>query len=96
MAETTYEDKCQILSELWMEYRDDEDFEDFVNYNDLGLPLAYSITHGIVESNGIAAGFINETFRLLLVGLEIKEDPGFETFEDVLDYAKSVESELDE
>ncbi len=35
---TTFENKCDILSDLWMNYRFEKQFEDFVNYNDLGLP----------------------------------------------------------
>lgn len=97
MSETQFEFKCSILSELWMDYRNDEDFEDFVEYNDLGLPLAYAIENGIVESNPIANQFVEETFRLLLVGLEIEGDPGFETLDDVFEYGQydKVKEEVD-
>lgn len=84
MAETTFSNKCIILADLWLNYRDDEEFQDFVEYNDLGLPLAYAIANAIVESNGIVSNFINETFDLLLAGLGI-EDTGFESIEDVLE-----------
>lgn len=86
--ETTFENKCQILSEVWMNYRTDEDFADFVEYNDLGLPLAYVIDSGIVKCSPMAASFINESFRLLLAGLDIKEDVGFEVLSDVLEHAE--------
>lgn len=83
---TSFENKCAILADIWMNYRDDEDFKDFVEYNDLGLPMAYMIDNGIVEieDGSLGANFINETFRLLLSGLDIEEDLGFETLEDVL------------
>lgn len=83
---TSFENKCAILADVWMNYRDDEDFKDFVEYNDLGLPMAYMIDNGIVEieDGTVGANFINETFRLLLSGLDIEEDLGFETLEDVL------------
>jgi hypothetical protein len=84
MAQTTFSDKAQILSELWMDYRLDPDFKDFVEYNDLGLPLAYAIANGIVQSNEIADRFVEETFDLLLSGLGI-EDTGFESLLDLLD-----------
>jgi hypothetical protein len=83
---TTYSDRLAILAELWMNYRYDENFDDFVEYNDLGLPLAYAISNGIVESTELAEGFINETFDLLLAGLEL-EDDGYETLDDVLSRA---------
>lgn len=82
MSETTSENKASILSELWMNYRDDENFEDFVNYNDLGLPLAYAISAGIVKPTEMSDKFIDETFTLLLASLEV-EDEGFEDLDDI-------------
>jgi hypothetical protein len=82
MTETTFQDKCNILSELWMNYRNDDNFEDFISYNDLGLPLAYGIANGIVKATDISDKFINETFNLLLSSLEV-EDNGYVTLDDV-------------
>jgi hypothetical protein len=81
---TTTESKAQILAELWQDYRNDEEFLDFIEYNDLGLPLAYAVSNGIADSNPLIEQFIDESFRLLLLGLEIKEDTGFEVLDDVL------------
>jgi hypothetical protein len=81
---TTFENKCVILADVWLNYRYDDNFEDFSEYNDMGLPLAYAISEGIVKSTDIAEGFINETFDLLLAGLEIDEDPGFESLDEIL------------
>ena len=80
---TTQENKVIILADLWLNYRDDSEFVDFVEYNDLGLPLSYMIANGIVERNEIADQFVSETFDLLLAGLAI-EDEDFETLEDIL------------
>ena len=81
---TNFISKCNILSDLWMGYRKDEQFGDFVEYNDLGLPLAYAISEGIVEKTDLASTFINEAFDILLAALEL-EDTGFESLEDLLD-----------
>ena len=81
--QTTFGDKCAILSELWLNYRDDEQFADFVEYNDLGLPLAYAVDSSIIESNDRVATFINEAWDLLLSGLEL-QDVGFRTLEEML------------
>ena len=80
---TTFSNKCYILGELWLSYRDDEQFKDFIDYNDIGLPLAYMLDSKIVEPNEIAEQFINETFDLFLNALEI-EDTGFDNLDDVL------------
>lgn len=82
-TKTSYIDKAVILSELWVNYRNDEEFQDFVEYNDIGLPLAYAIANNIVESTEIAKNFIEETFALLLTGLEV-EDTGFESLDELL------------
>ena len=80
---TTFDNKCLILSDLWLNYRSDEQFEDFITYNDMGLPLAYALSEGIVKGTDTSTKFIDETFDLLLAGLSI-EDTGFESLDDVL------------
>jgi hypothetical protein len=82
MEATTFTNKINILSDLWISYRDESEFTDFIEYNDLGLPLAYLIGAGIVKTTDMADNLINETFDLLLAGLGI-EDEGFESLEDI-------------
>ena len=86
---TTIENQTLILADLWLNYRNDEEFVDFIQYNDLGLPLAYAIDSGIVKMTETAQSFIEETFSLLLAGLDI-EDTGFETLDDVLSAEDSL------
>lgn len=83
MSKTTFEKKCSILADLWLLHKDDEDLEDFIEYNNLGLPLAYALEYGFVVANEKTVGFIDETFGLLLDGLEI-EDTGFDSLNEVL------------
>lgn len=80
---TTFDNKVSILADLWMSYRNDEQFQDFIIYNDLGLPLAYLLDSGIVEVTDKAKTFIEETFDLLLAGFE-KEDEGFNSMNDLI------------
>jgi hypothetical protein len=82
MTETSFDDRCSILAELWMNYRKDQNFEDFISYNDLGLPLAYLLDNKIVKSTALSVKFINETFDLLLGSLELK-DNGYVTLDDI-------------
>ncbi len=82
---TTFENKCYILQQLWMEHRDDENFTDFIEFNDIGLPLAFMIDSKIVvELTPQARNYIESTFAYLLEALEI-EDTGYEEFDDMLD-----------
>jgi hypothetical protein len=86
-VETPKETKITILADLWMDYRGDEEFKDFVEYNDLGLPLAYLLDNKLVTATSTAEAFVLEAFELLLAGLNIQEDTGFETLDDLLDSA---------
>ena len=81
---TSYLNKCAILGQLWMDYREENDFEDFVQYNDLGLPLAYFISEDIVKSTPRAEIYINETFDLFILALEADPDEEYESLEDLL------------
>lgn len=83
MTETTFDNKVAILADLWLGYRNDETFTDFIEYNDLGLPLAYALDNGLVVANEKTSAFIDETFALLLDGLE-QEDTGFNTLNELL------------
>jgi hypothetical protein len=83
MNSTSYTDKCAILAELWLNYRSDKELQDFLEYNDLGLPLAYAIDSDIVKSTEMAQRFVEETFDLLLASLKV-EDTGFDNLGDLL------------
>lgn len=83
MTMTTFENKCLILADVWLNYRDDEKFEDFIEYNDMGLPLAYAIAEEIVKTTELATKFVEETFDILLTGLGV-EDEGWVSLDDLL------------
>ena len=87
MNSTSYTDKCTILAELWLNYRSDESFQDFIEYNDLGLPLAYAIDNDIVKSTEMAQRFVEETYDLFLASLGV-EDNGVETLVELLEQAE--------
>lgn len=81
--ETPFSTKAEILADLWLNYRQDDEFADFIEYNDIGLPLAYLIHNEIVKTTDVAQKFVEETFELLLAGLEIPDD-GYEHLDDLL------------
>jgi hypothetical protein len=53
-----------------------------MDFNDLGLPLAYFVSEELVEVSDDGARYINETWELFIASLEIK-DTGFDNLEDV-------------
>jgi hypothetical protein len=83
MSETTFENKTHILSELWTKYRFEPTFVDFIEFNDLGLPLAFLVSEGLVKPGDQAEGIVEETFNLLLSVVGV-EDTGFENLDDLL------------
>ena len=84
MAEgNIFENKITILAELWMNYRDDEGLQDFVEYNDLGLPLAYFLMNEIVMPTSQSELYINETYDLLIASLTV-EDRQWESLDELL------------
>jgi len=84
---TTFESMCEILSEFWAEYRDEEDLKDFVAYNDLGLPLAYFINESIVISTPASEAYINESFNFLVAALGIDDKVSYESLDEMFDAA---------
>lgn len=79
--ETTFDNKCAILSAIWMEHRNDTGLEEFIRYNDLGLPLAYAIDNGIITKTSQVDDFISEAFGNLLDLFDVS-DSGWNTLDE--------------
>jgi hypothetical protein len=83
-VKTEFLAQCNILSELWMNYRNEVDFQDFIKYNDIGLPLAFVINEGIVgDPSEAAQSFVTEAFTIFVEALGI-EDTGFSSLTEIL------------
>ena len=83
---TTFPAMCSILSELWMDYKSDKYFKDFIEYNDIGLPIAFLIENELVEPTKIAIQYVYETWEIFLAALEINEDLGWESLEEIFHF----------
>lgn len=95
-------DKTGVLGQLWIQFRDDEDFETFMEYNDIGLPMAYYVAEGLVkELSPLGEQYIHETFDMFSQALNITEEEvdGLEVInlDSVLElsYKKKGESEAE-
>lgn len=71
---TNFSDKISILADLWINYRDESEFVDFIEYNDLGLPLAYLVSTELAAVTEGGKLFIEETFNLLCAALGLDLD----------------------
>lgn len=72
-----------ILAQLYANYREDKGFQEFVEFNDLGLPLAYLSSEGLAMPSEDGLRYIAETFELFLGSLDI-EDTGFTSLDEML------------
>lgn len=84
---TNFENKVGILADLWINYKSDEEFEDFIEYNDIGLPLAYFIQTELVKPTDTCNMYIEETFVLLCAALELNPEGEYETLNEMFDKA---------
>ena len=84
----TIEDKIAILADLWLNYQDIDGMQDFLEYNDIGLPLAYSINAGLSEITDDGIVYIEETYGLLVESLGLTLDEDFFTLSEMLDQTK--------
>ena len=80
---TSFENKTRILGQLWINFKTEDEWADFFEYNDMGLPLAFAFTEGIVNHTNTLEQYINETWFLFLEGLET-EDAGFGDLSELL------------
>jgi len=80
---------------LWLDYKNDKQFTDFIEYNDLGLPIAYAIANNIVDSKPMAEKFVNESFDLLCDGLGLVNDIHWTDLTQMLTWIEQDEDEED-
>lgn len=75
---------CNILGKLYQDYRGERDFVDFIEFNDLGLPLAYFSNEGLAEPSEDGKKYILETYDLFLTSLDV-EDGQYQTLDEIFD-----------
>jgi hypothetical protein len=84
---TDFSKQIEILGQFYQNYRDDEQLLDFIEFNDLGLPLAYLASEGLCMVSDDGMKYIAETWDLFMAALEIK-DTGFEDLNQIFDKKK--------
>ena len=95
------ENKCRILSDLWIHHKDEEKEEDFIEdydlhelirYADLSLPLAHFVRCELVTLNEESIKLIDEAYEILMELLDLDLDEGFETLRQVANELESQDS----
>ena len=67
--------KLIILSDVYLHYRDDDEFKEFAEYNDLGLPLAHVCATGLAEIKPYGVDCIEETYDLCVGPIYLRITP---------------------
>ena len=90
MSKITFSDKCRILGDFWLDYREDaskdENWEQFFDYCDMGLPLAFLVDRGYAEKateEGIVV--IEETWLMFCDMCGVDPDGAYITVADIFD-----------
>lgn len=91
---TSFEKKCQILNEVFTENSENEELQEFVKYNDLGLPLSFLISSLGVDFTDKAVELIDETYESLLTELGIQDVTyDYDNYEEMLDMYLIIQEE---
>lgn len=88
---TNFTNQASILADLWINFRGESEFSDFIQYNDIGLPLAYFIHTELVTPTDQSKQFVEETFNLLCSALGLDLDGEYETLNEMFDKSNNVE-----
>ena len=91
-----FSNKCEILADLWLNHRANVDFEDFIEYNDIGLPLAYAFAEDLAKPTEIGIRFVEETYALLCEALELPDDIDWDSLDTMLQEKEYSDKDKDE
>ena len=86
---TDIENQINILSSFYLNYKDDKSVREFMEFNDIGLPLAFLTAEGLCQPTELALIYLQETFTMLLATLGV-EDTGFSSLENLLATAEKA------
>jgi hypothetical protein len=87
---TNFSNQIEILGEFYQNYKEDKKLKDFLDFNDLGLPLAYFASENLCQISDDGMRYIAETWEMFLLALDIK-DEGFTTLQELFDLAEKKE-----
>jgi hypothetical protein len=84
------QDKCDIIEQFMREHMlheafEEDDVEEFINYNDLGIPLAQGVSYGLTNLTSEGQVVVEETWEALCFLLEVDSTEDYESLQDLLD-----------
>lgn len=91
VVEDNFEGICSILAELWNDYREEEEWVQFAQENDIGLFLAYIMQEGYVRADGLtsaAKAHISDTWDVLCYAIDANPEGEYDTIEELFERAR--------
>ena len=76
--------KCEFIEGFSKICIEDKVHDDFVTYNDLGIPLAIAVVAEIADLKGNGKEIIDETFALMCELLELDPNVEYADFDDFI------------
>ena len=81
-------DKAILLVEFIQANFTNPKFNEFFDYNDLGLPLAVAFENDLCTLNDKGTEVLNETYNLMLDEYGVDKDKTYETLDDIIEDSK--------
>jgi hypothetical protein len=79
---TDFSKQVEILAQFYMSARDNSEVSDFIEFNDIGLPLAYLTAEGLCDISDDGKKYVAETWELFLASFGL-QDTGFDSLDDI-------------
>jgi len=83
--------KIAVLADLYLNYRDEEQFKEFADYNDIGLPIAHLVHTGLCSMNKEGEVYVEETYDLLVTAMGVDPEESYVTIEDMVQSIETLE-----
>ena len=81
---TPFDKQCEILTDLWLNFRYDENVVDLFEFYDIGFPLAFSHHEGLATLNDSGKALISDCWSGVLEAFSHYDDTGFDSLADII------------
>ena len=89
MAQTPFSKRVEIISAFYSKYANSEEWQEYFEALDLGVPLAVAIDMGGATATEEGIKWIDEAWDELCETLEIDRHGEYNSFDEVMKYAES-------
>lgn len=77
--------KADIIVQFTQDQFVNEEYDEFFNYNDLGVPIAIALSNGLVNLTEEGEALINETWKDLCELFDADPEEEYESIDDLMD-----------